>query len=78
MSEQLEDCLFTVSETAKILKTNRNFIYDLFKHGLLQPLKIGSLKVRKKEILRFMEQYQGKDISDLDNIKELNLKEVST
>lgn len=42
--------LFTVSEVAKLLKVNRNFIYDLIKNGELEAVKVGSIKVTKEAV----------------------------
>lgn len=39
--------LLTVSEVAKMLKVNRNFVYKLIKDGELEAVRIGSIKVRK-------------------------------
>lgn len=43
-----------------------DFIYDR-----LPALRLGSLKVRKSTLIDFVERYEGMDLSDLDNIKEL-------
>ena len=67
----MEDILYTVAETAKLLKTNPNYIYTLINKGLLPALNLGSLKVRRISLLKFLKEYEGKDLSDLDNIKEL-------
>lgn len=67
----MEDYLISVSETAKRLKTNRNFVYELINKKLLVAMKLGSLKVRNSEINRFLRDYDGKDLTDLSNIKEL-------
>lgn len=67
----MEDILYTVAETAKLLKTNPNYVYSLIKKGLLPALNVGSLKIRRTSLLKFLEEYEGKDLSDLDNIKEL-------
>lgn len=68
----MEEVLYTVSETSKLLKTNSNYIYDLIKKGLLPALKLGSLKIRRSAILEFLKENEGKDLTDLDNIKELH------
>lgn len=47
--------LFTVSEVAKLLKVNRNFIYDLIKNGELEAVKVGSIKVRKEALDRYLQ-----------------------
>lgn len=36
-------------------------------------MKLGRLKIRSKSIEEFLEKYNGKDLSDLDNIVELNI-----
>ena len=42
--------LLTVSEVAKLLGVNRNFVYKLIKEGELQSYKIGSVKVRTEDL----------------------------
>lgn len=67
----MEDILYTVKEVAELIKTNPNYVYELIKKGFLPALELGSLKVRKVSLLEFLEKYEGKDLKDLDNIKEL-------
>lgn len=67
----MEDILYTVKETSKLLKTNTDFVYLLIKKGYLKCLKLGSYKIRKASLEIFLEKYEGYDFSDLDNIKEL-------
>lgn len=67
----MEDYLLTVAETAKRLKTNKIFVYKLINMKLLSALKLGSLKIRNEEINRFLQEYEGKDLTDLNNIKDL-------
>ena len=66
----MEDYLLSVTETAERLKTNRNFVYKLIDKGILKCLIMGSKKIRNSEINRFLAEYEGKDLTDLDNIKE--------
>lgn len=70
----MEEYLYTVEEVATILKVNKNAVYDLIRKGILIALKLGRLKITKGTLIRFLRDYDGKDLSDLDNIKELNLK----
>lgn len=65
--------LYTVKETAKILKVNPDSVYTLIKSGKLRALKLGSLKVRRTTILEFLDKYDGYDLSDLDDIKLLDI-----
>ena len=60
--------LYTVKEVASILKTNVNFVYELIKRGLLPAMKLGSYKIRKDALDRFLEKYEGYDLTDLKNI----------
>lgn len=68
------DVLYTVTEVSELLKINRNSVYSLIKAGVIKGLKLGSIKVTRAELLRFLEDNVGKDLSDLNNIKELELK----
>lgn len=69
----MEDILYTVAEVAKLLKTNTNYIYDLIKKGFLPALKLGSFKIRRTALLEFLKQYEGQDLTNLENIKELEV-----
>ena len=63
--------LYTVKETAEILKTNVDYVHKLRKAGLLPFIKLGSYKVRKKALEQFLKDNEGKDMTDPCNIKEL-------
>ena len=67
----METLLFTVPEVSKILKVVQPTVRRLIDKGLIKALRLGRIKVRKKEIDRFLEWAEGKDLNDLDNIKEL-------
>ncbi len=54
------DLLYTVPEAAELLKA-----------GLLTPLKLGRYKVPRSELITFVERYKGKDLTDLNNIKDI-------
>ena len=71
--ENKEKLLYTVKEAAQLLGVNVHVIYNLIKKGLLPGLKLGSLKIRKEPLEEFTQKYEGMDMSDLDNIKELNV-----
>ncbi|ACD22639.1 helix-turn-helix domain-containing protein [Clostridium botulinum] len=72
----MEAVLYTVSEAAELLKINRNSVYDLLKHNVIKGLKLGSLKITRNELLKFLEENNGKDLSNLKEIKELNFDKV--
>lgn len=47
--------LLTVSEVAKALKVNRNFVYKIINNGELEAVRIGSIKVRRDALDRYVE-----------------------
>ena len=63
--------LYTVKEVAGLLKTNIDYVHKLRKVGLLPFIKIGQYKVRKQSLELFLENYEGKDLTDPFNVKEL-------
>lgn len=71
----MEEILYTVKETAKLLKVNPNYVYDLIKKEMLPALKLGSFKIRRTSLLNFVKENEGKDMTDLNNIKELKVGE---
>ena len=46
--------LLSVSEVAKLLKVNRNFVYKIINNGELEAVRIGSIKVRKEALNRYV------------------------
>ena len=48
------DEVLTVKETAKVLRTNTSFVYQLIKKGFLPALKLGQLKVRRSTLMNFI------------------------
>lgn len=67
----MEDMLYTVPEVAQILKINVDAVYKLQKSGLLRFMKLGRLKCRKSTLEDFLEKYDGLDITDPFNVKEI-------
>lgn len=61
----MEDILFTVKETAQLLKCNVDSVHRLRKKGLLPFMKLGSYKIRKEALLNFLEAYEGKNVDEL-------------
>lgn len=59
----MEDYLLTVKDVSKRLKTTPHYVYKLIDNGLLIGLKLGALKVRNKEVERFLEAMHGKDVN---------------
>lgn len=72
VSQITPDVLYTVKEVAELLKTNVDYVHKLRKAGLLPFLKIGQYKVRKQALELFLERYEGKDLTNPFDVKELN------
>lgn len=66
--------IYTVQEVATILHSSPNYIYDLINKGYLPAIKLGSIKVIKTSLEKFLIQNEGNDLSDINNIKRLVVK----
>ena len=67
-----EKLIYTTHEVAKILHSSPNYIYELIKKGKLKAVKLKSLKIRKTALEEFLQENEGNDLSDLENVKRLN------
>lgn len=67
----MDSLLLTVSEVAKVLKCNVGYVHKLRKAGLISFMKLGTYKVRMVELERFLEFAEGKDLTDVQDIKLL-------
>ena len=63
--------LYTVKEVAEIMHTNTTYVYKLISTGLLPALKLGSFKIRHETLMNFLEQYQGKDLTNPENVTSI-------
>ena len=63
--------VYTVQEVAKILHSSPNYIYQLISKGYIPAIKLGSIKILKSSLERFLEENEDKDFTDLDNIVKL-------
>lgn len=70
----MEEVLYTVPEVAKLIKSNTDYVYQLIKTGLLPVLKLGKYKVRRTALLDFLAKYEGKDLTNPQDIKDLDFK----
>lgn len=48
--------LYTVTEVAKLLKVNKNFVYKIINNGELEAVKIGSIKVKREALDRYVNE----------------------
>lgn len=71
-----ETMIYTVKEVATILHSSPNYVYELIKKGYLPVIKLGSIKILKSTLETFLLENQGKDLSDLENIKSLKYSEL--
>ncbi|MFV0343818.1 MAG: helix-turn-helix domain-containing protein [Anaerocolumna sp.] len=70
----MEEVLYTVPEIAKLIKSNTDYVYQLIKTGLLPVLKLGKYKVRRTALLDFLAKYEGKDLTNPQDIRDLDFK----
>lgn len=67
-----EKIIYTVKEVSEIIHTNPAYVYSLIKSGLLPALKLGSYKIRKSTLVNFLENNEGKDLTNPFDIKPLS------
>lgn len=68
--------VYTVKDVAVILHTSPNYIYELIENGFLPAIKLGSIKILKTTLEKFLIENEGNDLSDPKNLKKLMIKEV--
>ena len=68
-----EKILYTVKEVSIIMHTNTGYVYQLISSGLLPALKLGSLKIRHATLMKFLNEYDGYDLTDPGNIEKLSV-----
>lgn len=71
-----EDYLMSVAEAAKRLDVDKHYVYSLIKQQFITPIRFRTLKISNSEINNFIEKYKGKNLADLNNVKDLK-EEVS-
>lgn len=70
-----EQLIYSVQETAKILHSSPNYIYELIKKGKLKAVKLKSVKILKSTLEDFLKTNEGNDLSDIDNIRKISVYE---
>lgn len=70
-----ETMIYTVKEVAKLLHCSPNYVYELIEKGYLPAIKLGSVKILKKSLDSFLLENEGNDLSDIENIRKLNVLE---
>lgn len=72
-SVKSERILYTVKEVSQIMHTNPSYVYQLINAGLLPVLKLGSYKVRHIALMKFLDEYEGYDLSDPKKIEKISV-----
>lgn len=65
--------VYTVREVATILHTSPNHVYKLIDKGFLPAIKLRSVRVLKQSLEHFLIINQGKDLSNMNEIKKLEI-----
>ena len=60
--------LYSVKEASALLGIGQNRMYNLIKSGVISVLKVGGIKIRAQSLERFLEEYDGCDLTDPDHI----------
>ena len=63
--------VYSVKEISQLLHTNAALIYRFIELGLLPAIKLGSLRVRKQALDRFLVDYEGLDLSNPEEIRRI-------
>ena len=71
----MPELLYTVKDVAKLLKTNEDYVRKLIKKGYLKDMVVWRLKVRASALEEFLAKYEGYDVTDVDNIKKIEIAE---
>ncbi len=62
---------YSVREVAKILRVDAHYVYELTSKGLLKSIKCKHTKIAGIWLIEFLQQYEGYDLSNLDDIKPI-------
>lgn len=69
--------IYTVKDVATILHTSPNYVYELIEKGFLPAIKLGSIKILKTTLEKFLIENEGNDLSDPKNIKKIMVQGVN-
>lgn len=67
------DILYTVKEVSEIIHSNKAYVYCLIKAGLLPALKLGSYKIRKETLEKFLKENEGYDLTNPSDIVKITI-----
>ena len=63
--------VYSVKEVSQMLHTGPALVYQFINVGLLPALKLGSIRVRKDALDEFLLRYEGCDLSNPQEVKQL-------
>ena len=72
-----EKILYTVKEVSELIHTNKAYVYSLIQAGLLPVLKLGSYKIRRESLDKFLADYEGKDLTNPNDVVAINHRDMS-
>lgn len=71
-----DNMLYSVHEVAKMLHSSPNYIYKLIEKGYLPAIKLGSIKILKSTLIKFLIDNEGNDLSNINSIKKICISSV--
>lgn len=71
-----DNILYSVHDVAKMLHSSPNYIYKLIDKGYLPAIKLGSIKILKSTLIKFLIDNEGNDLSNINSIKKIESKKV--
>ena len=67
------EIILTIPQAAQLIHTNQQRVRSLIRAGYIKALKLGELKIRRQELDRFLEEAEGYDLNDLDDVKTIEM-----
>ena len=71
-----DNMIYSAHEVVKILHSSPNYVYKLIEKGYLPAIKLGSVKILKSTLIKFLIENEGNDLSNINNIKKLSIVSV--
>ena len=72
----MDEMIYSVHEVAKMLHSSPNYVYKLIDNEFLPAIKLGSVKILKSTLIKFLMENEGKDLSDINNIKKIEISSL--
>ena len=68
-----DDNLLTLDELCELLRLKKSYVYKLTSRGLIPYYKLGGLRFRESEVMKWIEKNQAKggNVKGLDDILKL-------